>query len=100
MFKWIKRKLFPTFTEFVEDVYKDIDKIREKNREVWHYTCENGHKWKSYSSPTGSYCADVFGMEETCCPICKSKITIGNVYINGKKTQMGAMHCDFGKNKK
>ena len=98
MFKWIRRKLLPTFAEFVEDMYKDIDKIREKNKEIWHYTCENGHEWESKQSPRGTYCFGESG--QTKCPICKSPICAGRVYINGEYANMGAMHCDFGKDKK
>lgn len=75
--------------------YGEQDKLRQKNKEVWHYICENGHKWQSYSSPRGTY---VYGESgQTRCPTCKSPICMGEVYINGKKTQMGAMHQDFRK---
>lgn len=89
--------LVRTFKDYMKQTFKKMDKDRKKNNEVWHYICNNGHKWKSYSSPTGSYCRDKYGMEETACPECHSTICMGNVYINGKKTQMGAMHMNFGK---
>ncbi len=74
--------------------YEEQDKLRQKNKEVWHYTCENGHKWESYSSPRGTY---VYGESgQTRCSVCGSTVTMGEVYINGKKTQMGAMHMAYG----
>ena len=66
-----------------------------RNKEVWHYTCENAHKWKSYNSPGGGYYAP-----KTRCPVCNSEVCMGNVYINGKQTKMGAIHMDFGKKRK
>ena len=91
---WFKN-LFPT----VKDMYDDMDIERKKRGEVWHYECENGHKWESYSSPTGTLCRDSYGMTETCCPKCKSTICRGNVYKNGKLTDMGACHVDFKEKK-
>lgn len=78
-----KLKPFQSSEEFVRDTYKQMDKIRKKNKEIWYYTCENGHKWESYSSPGGSYCEYRFGMERTRCPECKSEVCMGEVYING-----------------
>ena len=73
--------------------------ICEKNKEIWHYTCENNHKWKSLQSPRGAFIYGESG--QTKCPVCKSSICQGHVYINGKYAQMGAMHSDFKfKNKK
>ena len=64
-----------------------------KDKEVWHYMCKNSHKWKSMESPKGTY---VYGIEgQTRCPICQSTIIMGDVYINGEKTIMGAIHQDF-----
>jgi len=83
MFKWLRRKLFPTFGEFVQDMYKDIDKERKKIGELGHYECENAHEWTSYESPTGSYCTERYGMTETRCPICKA--TICDVTFKDKK---------------
>lgn len=72
-----------------------LKKIIEHNREVWHYTCENGHKWKSFQSPRGTY---VYGERgQTKCPTCKSPVCMGKVYINGKYANMGARHLAFGK---
>ena len=61
-----------------------IKKIYEKDKEVWHYTCENGHSWKSYESPKGE-----FLFEEKCtrCPNCKTIICRGEVWINEKKKE-------------
>ena len=68
-------------------------KLFEKDKEIWYYECENGHKWKSRESPRGTY---LFGEKgQTKCPICKSPICLGNVYINGKLTGMGSMHVAF-----
>lgn len=64
-----------------------------KYKEVWHYTCINGHKWESYRSPRGTY---VYGEDgQTRCPICKSPVCRGEVYINGEYANMGACHMDF-----
>lgn len=87
----------PSKGEFMRERYEKRDRENKKNKEVWHYTCENGHKWKSYSSPTGSFCADNYGMKETACPTCRSKICMGNVYKNGKLTGVGACHMGFRK---
>ena len=70
-----------------------IRKLFEKNKEVWHYTCQNNHKWKSRQSPRGTYCFGESG--QTKCPICKTSICKGEVYINNKLTAMGSIHCDF-----
>ena len=67
-----------------------IKRLLEKNKEIWHYTCENRHKWESWESPGGGIFAP-----STTCPRCKSIICRGEVYINGKKTEMGAAHTDF-----
>ena len=104
MFKWL-RKIIPKLPKipFIPifpregDIFRDMDKERKKRGEVWHYTCINGHKWESYSSPTSGMMADKYSLKETMCPKCGSTISLGNIYRNGKKTQMGAMHCEFGK---
>ncbi len=88
--KWLIHGI-PTKEEFVRDMYKEMDRERKKNNEVWHYNCENGHKWESYSSPGGGVYAPA-----TTCPECKSEVCMGDVWINGKKTQMGAIHCAYG----
>ena len=68
-----------------------LEKIKAWFRgEWWHYTCINGHKWKSLSSPGGGYYAP-----QTVCPACGSPICRGEVYIDGKKTGMGSIHRDF-----
>ena len=68
------------------------------SREVWHYTCKNGHKWENKQSPRGTY---LFGESgQTKCPICKSSICRGEVYINGKITSAGAVHVDFQEEKR
>jgi len=65
----------------------------KKKKEVWHYTCKNGHKWKSNSSPRGTY---VYGEEgQTKCPTCESPVCKGDLYINGNPTTIGAMHKDL-----
>lgn len=68
-----------------------------KPREIWHYTCINGHTWESKQSPRGTYCFGELG--QTRCPVCKTPVCKGDVYIDGKSTTMGAMHIDFIKNK-
>ena len=93
MFNWFKKPL--SKEEYVRRMYRDMDKERQKRGEVWHYECENGHIWESYESPTGSLCKLEFGMKETSCPQCESLICKGNIYINGKKTKMGAIHINF-----
>lgn len=95
--EWLKWYLYgiPTFEDFMVEEFEKMDKDRKKRGEVWHYICINGHKWKSFSSPTGSFCSDKYGMTETACPDCGSTICKGDVYINGKLTCMGAMHMDF-----
>lgn len=101
MFNWLKRLfklLIPPRFPQPGDIFLEMDEERKKNNEVWHYTCNNGHKWRSYSSPTGSFCSNKYGMSETACPECKSTITMGEVYRNGIKTQMGAIHMDFKEN--
>lgn len=70
----------------------------ERSGEVWHYICENGHKWDDWKSPRGTCLYGKSG--QTKCPTCKTSVCMGNVYINGKKTQMGAVHCYFGKRRK
>jgi len=86
-----------TLEYHVKNMYKEMDKKNKKNKEVWHYTCECGHKWKSYSSPTGSFCTSNYGMKETSCSKCGSTICRGEVYINGKYANMGACHMGFTK---
>lgn len=96
MFEWIKDFLsLRSFSSFQKREYEKVDEDRKKRGEVWHYECENGHKWKSYSSPTSFYSAEKYGMEETCCPECGSTICKGDVYRNGIKTGMGARHIGF-----
>jgi len=74
-----------------------LKKLYLKNKEVWHYTCENGHKWETTQSPRGTY---VYGESgQTRCPTCKSPICKGKVYINGKYANMGAMHIGFRRKK-
>ena len=79
--------------EYVRKEGEKRDKEREKDKEVWHYTCINGHKWESFSSPRGTY---YFGVSsQTRCPTCLSPICRGEVWINGKITGMGACHEGF-----
>lgn len=84
-------------SSFVKRMYEKIDEHKKNENEIWHYICQEGHKWKSYSSPKGNAGGGVNLCYEECtkCPICKTEVCMGNVYINGKETQMGAMHCDF-----
>ena len=101
MFKWLRGLFALRNTKaFTRNIYKEMDEKRKERREVWHYTCENGHKWKSNSSPTSTFCRDNYGMKETACPKCNSTICMGSVYINGKFANMGAIHCGFGKGRK
>ena len=65
-------------------------KLFKKNKRIWHYICENGHKWEDKNSPGGGVFAKL-----TVCPQCRTEICMGNVYINGEKTQMGALHAAF-----
>lgn len=96
MFKWIKDIWsLRSFNAFTKRMYTKMDEKRKKNNEVWHYTCENGHKWESYSSPGGTFCEETYGMLRTRCPTCNSDICMGSVYINGEKTAMGAVHIDM-----
>ena len=81
----------------VKSMYEEIDEECKRKDEVWHYECINGHKWKSHSSPTSTFCRDSYGMKETICPECGSTICRGDVYRDGKKTCMGAMHVGFRK---
>jgi len=68
--------------------------MRKMNKkEVWHYTCKNGHKWESKNSPRGTY---VYGEEgQTRCPTCTTPVCKGGLYINGNPTDMGAVHMNF-----
>ena len=75
--------------------FKKIKKIFLKNKEVWHYTCENNHKWKSIQSPKGTYIYGESG--QTKCPICRTPICIGNVIDKNGKTLYGAYHMEFKK---
>lgn len=68
----------------------NIFKWFKERGEVWHYTCQNNHTWKSRESPGGGYFAP-----KTRCPICKTEVCKGEIYINGKITAMGAVHCDY-----
>lgn len=89
-------RLFDGLLAFlVRKDYRKMDKENKKDKKVWHYECVNGHKWKSYSSPTSTYCRDKYGMTETCCPECKSVVCKGDVYVNGKLTGMGAQVIGF-----
>lgn len=74
--------------------------IFNKNKEVWHYTCINGHKWKSSQSPCGNAIGgfNLCGDPCTRCPECGTEICKGDVHINGKLTNMGAIHSGFIKN--
>lgn len=77
-------------------MFKIFKKLKDYG-EVWHYECINGHKWNSRQSPRGN-CGNgknLLGDNCTRCKECGSEITIGNVYINGKLTGMGAVHADF-----
>ena len=75
------------------DIFRDMNKENKKNKEVWHYTCECGNKWESYSSPKGTY---VYGESgQTKCPKCKSPVCCAMVYINGKYVNMGACHVGW-----
>ena len=72
----------------INKIKAEIENIKE-----WKYTCENGHKWKSKYFPQGTY---LYGKEgQTKCPLCKSPICKGEVYINDIKTKMGAVHVDW-----
>ena len=83
----------PSFEQWQKENYLTREQENKKNKEIWHYECENGHKWKSYSSPRGTY---VYGESgQTRCPICGTPICRGEVYINGKLTAMGAVHVGF-----
>ena len=70
-----------------------VKKIIQHNKEIWHYTCINNHSWESMQSPRGMYVFREKG--QTKCPICKTPICKGEVYINGIKTKMGAIHVGF-----
>jgi hypothetical protein len=75
---------------------KILEWLKNKG-EVWHYECENGHKWNSRQSPRGTYCYGVGG--QTRCEECGCPRTTSIVYIDGKITSMGAIHIDFKKKK-
>ena len=92
---WIIPFIPPTKEECARETFRELDKERKKKGEVWHYTCDKGHKWESYSSPTSTFVAEKFGMMRTRCPKCFSDVTKGEVYINGVKTNMGAIHVGF-----
>ena len=96
-----KVEIYPlSKSAFTRKMYADMDEERKKKGEVWHYECYNGHTWQSYSSPTGSFCADNYGMEQTACPECGTEVCKGDVYRNGKKTTIGAFHIGFTKKRK
>lgn len=78
-------------------LFKRIDEARMQRGEIYHYECQEGHKWKSYSSPTGSYCAGKFGMEETRCPKCATTICKAMIYKNGVYLNQGTVHEMFGR---
>mgnify|MGYP001592815139 CR=1 FL=1 len=84
-----------SFKSFLCRIFRRMDSYNEKQNIVWHYICKNGHKWNSHSSPTGSFCADNYFMEETICPECKTTICTGKVYKNGKATGEGSIHIWF-----
>lgn len=69
MFDWLKRKI---------------------TMEEWRYTCENGHEWKSHSSPGGGVFAT-----KTRCPECGTEICKSDNYVNGEFIG-GAIHRAFG----
>lgn len=97
LFILLIKTLYDLYQLEPKNYYKKQDKIRKKNDKVWHYTCINGHKWESYSSPTSFTFAINNEMEPTMCPECDSTVCQGSVYINGKYANMGAMHMGFTK---
>ena len=70
---------------------RDLINNPPKNKDVWHYTCENGHTWVSRESPGGGVFAP-----STTCPECYSTICKGDVYRDGNPTGAGACHMAYG----
>lgn len=97
LFKFLKRiftpPVFPTPPKFPthKDIFEDLDKNR---KEMGHYTCINGHKWLSKESPTGSFCASMYGMQETKCSTCQTTVCRVDFMLDGKII-WGAMHEGF-----
>ena len=77
------------------DIFRDMDRERKKKGEFFNYVCNNGHKWKSYSAPTGTFCADRYGLQQTACPKCGSTICSATCVDKEGKIKWGAVHMDF-----
>lgn len=67
--------------------------------EIWHYECENGHKWVSPYWPTSTYIETLYGKNATRCKECGSTIVQGDLFRDGQPAG-GAIHVRFPYKKK